>query len=325
MRAPEFWYRPRDAEAQLLSPLGWIYAAAGRVRHAVTVPIKASVPVICIGNLTVGGTGKTPVAIAVAERIKALGYKPGFLTRGYGAQIKGPMTVDPELDDAQTVGDEPLLLAAHAVTVCSPDRPAGARLLASKRVQAVVMDDGFQNPTLAKDLSFIVVDAERGFGNGEVIPAGPLRERVEDGLARAHGIVLIGEGEVELPTTLPVFRAKFVAVEDDEALVRNQRVAAFAGIGMPDKFFATLVNLGATLALARPFPDHHPYSDDELIELLNGAAAANAIPVTTEKDWVRLSPAYRDKVRALRVRVAFDPASATALDALLARCLQPNH
>ncbi len=325
MRAPEFWYRPRDTEAQLLSPLGWIYAAAGRVRHAVTVPIKANVPVICIGNLTVGGTGKTPVAIAVAERIKALGYKPGFLTRGYGAQIKGPMTVDPALDDAQTVGDEPLLLAAHAVTVCSPDRPAGARLLASKRVQAVVMDDGFQNPTLAKDLSFIVVDAERGFGNGEVIPAGPLRERVEDGLARAQGIVLIGEGEVDLPTALPVFRAKFVAVEQDEALVRNQRVAAFAGIGMPDKFFATLVNLGATLALARPFPDHHPYSDAELSELLNGAAAANAIPVTTEKDWVRLSPAYRDKVRALRVRIAFDPASATALDALIARCLQPNH
>ena len=126
MRAPEFWYRPRDTEAQLLSPLGWIYAAAGRVRHAVTVPIKANVPVICIGNLTVGGTGKTPVAIAIAERIKAMGLKPGFLTRGYGANIKGPMAVDPSLDDAAAVGDEPLLLAAHAVTVCSPDRPAGA-------------------------------------------------------------------------------------------------------------------------------------------------------------------------------------------------------
>ena len=324
MRAPEFWYRQRDTEAQLLAPLGWIYAAAGRVRHAVTVPIKATVPVICIGNLTVGGTGKTPVAIAIAERIKALGLKPGFLTRGYGAQIKGAMTVDPALDNAEAVGDEPLLLAAHAVTVCSPDRPAGARLLASKGVQAIIMDDGFQNPSLAKDLSFIVVDAERGFGNGEVIPAGPLRERIEDGLARAQGVILIGDGEVELPSAMPTLRAKFAVLEEDAAAVRGQRVAAFAGIGMPDKFFATLANLRATLALARPFPDHHPYKDDELIELLNGAAAAGAIPITTEKDWVRLGPAFRSKIRALRVRVEFDRASAPFIDNLLAKCLHQN-
>ena len=324
MRAPEFWYRPRDMEAQLLSPLGWIYAAAGRVRHAVTTPVKASVPVICVGNLTVGGTGKTPVAIAIAERVTALGLKPGFLTRAYGAQIKGPMTVDPSLDDATTVNDEPLLLAAHAVTVCSPDRPAGARLLASKRVDAIIMDDGFQNPHLAKDLSFVVVDAERGFGNGEVIPAGPLRERVEDGLARAQGVILIGEGEVELPVKLPVLRAKFVPLEEDAAAIRGRRVAAFAGIGMPDKFFATLANMRATLAMARAFPDHHPYKDDELIDLLNGAAAADALPVTTEKDWVRLSAGFRDKIRALRVRVEFDRASAPILDALLAKCLKPS-
>jgi tetraacyldisaccharide 4'-kinase len=324
MRAPDFWYRPRDTEAQLLSPLGWLYAAAGRVRHAVTVPAKAPVPVICIGNLTVGGTGKTPVAIAIAKRIEALGFKPGFLTRAYGAQIKGPMTVDPSLDDASTVSDEPLLLAAHAVTVCSPDRPAGARLLASKRVQAIVMDDGFQNPSLAKDLSFVVVDAERGFGNGEVIPAGPLRERVEDGLSRAQGVILMGDGELDLPTKVPVFRAKLTPLEEDAAAVRNQRVAAFAGIGMPDKFFATLVNLGATLTIARPFPDHHPYKDDELIDLLNAAAAANALPITTEKDWVRLSPAFRDKIRALRVRVEFDRASAPLLDTLITQCLKPN-
>ena len=324
MRAPDFWYRPRDTEAQLLSPLGWLYAAAGRVRHAVTTPVKAAVPVICIGNLTVGGTGKTPVAIAIAQRIEAMGLKPGFLTRAYGAQIKGPMTVDPTLDDATTVSDEPLLLAAHAVTVCSPDRAAGARLLASKRVQAIVMDDGFQNPGLKKDLSFVVVDAERGFGNGEVIPAGPLRERVEDGLARAQGVVLMGEGEVTLPVALPVFRAKLVPLEEDAAAVRNQRVAAFAGIGMPDKFFATLANLGATLAIARPFADHHPYKDDELIDLINAAAAANAALVTTEKDWVRISPAFRDKIRALRVRAQFDRASAPLLDTLLAKCLKPQ-
>jgi tetraacyldisaccharide 4'-kinase len=324
MRAPDFWYQPRDTEAQLLSPLGWLYAAAGRVRQAVTVPIKASVPVICIGNLTVGGTGKTPVAIAVAERIKAMGLKPGFLTRGYGAQVKGPMAVDPSLDRAEDVGDEPLLLAAHAMTVCSPDRPAGARLLASKRAQAVVMDDGFQNPTLAKDLSLVVVDAERGFGNGEVIPAGPLRERVADGLARAQGVILMGDGEVELPIALPVFRAKFVPIEEDAAAVRGQKVAAFAGIAMPDKFFATLANLGATLALARSFPDHHPYKDDELIELFNRAASAEAIPVTTEKDWVRLSPGFRDKIRMVRVRVLFDEASLPALDELISRCLRQN-
>ena len=324
MRAPDFWYRPRDTEAQLLSPLGWIYAAASRVRHAMATPAKASVPVICVGNLTVGGTGKTPVAIAIAERVQALGLKPGFLTRAYGAQIKGPMTVDAALDDATTVSDEPLLLAAHAVTVCSPDRPAGARLLASKRVDAIIMDDGFQNPSLAKDLSFVVVDAERGFGNGEVIPAGPLRERVEDGLSRAQGVILVGEGEVELPVQLPVLRAKFVPLEEDAAAIRGRRVAAFAGIGMPDKFFATLANMRATLAMARAFPDHHPYKDDELIDLLNGATAADAIPVTTEKDWVRLSAAFRDKIRALRVRVEFDRASAPLLDTLLTKCLKPS-
>jgi len=287
-------------------------------------PFKASVPVICVGNLTVGGTGKTPVAIAIAQRIEALGFKPGFLTRAYGAQIKGPMTVEPALDDVTTVSDEPLLLAAHAVTVCSPDRPAGARVLISKRVQAIVMDDGFQNPSLAKDLSFVVIDAERGFGNGEVIPAGPLRERVADGLARAQGVILMGDGEIELPVKVPVFRAKLAAEDEDAAAVRNQRVAAFAGIGMPDKFFATLANLGATLAVARAFPDHHPYKDDELIDLLNAAASANAVPITTEKDWVRISPAFRDKIRALRVRVEFDRASAPILDALLAKCLKPS-
>ncbi|MBI1211886.1 MAG: tetraacyldisaccharide 4'-kinase [Alphaproteobacteria bacterium] len=324
MRAPDFWYRPRDTEAQLLSPLGWLYAAAGRMRRAMATPSKASVPVICIGNLTVGGTGKTPVAIAIAKRVEALGMKPGFLTRAYGAHIKGPMAVDPTLDDATTVSDEPLLLAAHAVTVCSPDRPAGARLLVSKRVQAIIMDDGFQNPRLQKDLSLIVVDAERGFGNGEVIPAGPLRERVADGLARAQGVVLMGEGEVDLPVPLPVFRAKLVPLDEDAALVRNQRVAAFAGIGMPDKFFATLANLGATLAIARPFPDHHPYKDDELIDLLNAATAANAQLITTEKDWVRISPAFRDRIRALRVRVQFDRASAPLLDTLISKCLKPQ-
>jgi tetraacyldisaccharide 4'-kinase len=324
MRAPDFWYRPRDTEAQLLSPLGWLYAAVVRLRHAITVPVKAPVPVICVGNLTVGGTGKTPVAVAIAERIAAMGLKPGFLTRGYGGQIKGPMTVDSDLDTADVVGDEPLLLAAHAVTVCSPDRPAGARLLASKRVQAIVMDDGFQNPSLAKDLSFVVVDAERGFGNGEVVPAGPLRERVADGLARAQAVVLIGEGDIELPRPLPKLRAKFMPLEEDAAAVRGRKVAAFAGIAMPDKFFATLANLRAVLAIARPFPDHHPYKEDELIDLLNGAAAADALPVTTEKDWMRLSHAFRGKIRALRVRIEFDRASAPLLDTLLKTCLQPN-
>jgi tetraacyldisaccharide 4'-kinase len=157
-----------------------------------------------------------------------------------------------------------------------------------------------------------------------VIPAGPLRERVEDGLARAQGVIIMGEGEIELPVPLPVFRAKLVPVDEDAAFVRNQRVAAFAGIGMPDKFFATLVNLGASLAIARAFPDHHPYKDDELIELLNAAAAAGAVPVTTEKDWVRIGPAFRGKIRALRVRAQFDRASAPLLDSLIAKCLKPQ-
>lgn len=321
MRAPDFWYRPRDTEAQLLSPLGWVYATVGRVRHAVTIPIKTSVPVICIGNLTVGGTGKTPVAIAVAKALQARGLKVAFLLRGYGAKLLGAMVVDPAQDHATDVGDEALLLARTAMTIASPDRPAGARLAISRGAQVIVMDDGFQNPSLHKDLSFVVVDAARGFGNGAVVPAGPLREPIDEGLARAGAVILMGEGDVPLPLPRPTLRAKLTPHTDDAAAFKGQTVAAMAGIGAPEKFFATLQNVGATLAFSRAFPDHHPFKDDEIAAFLRDAAALNAKPATTEKDMTRIPAQFRDQISTLRVEVEFDTPSRALLNDLLDQCL----
>jgi tetraacyldisaccharide 4'-kinase len=317
VRPPEFWERGSPL-ALLLQPAAATYALAGRLRRAAARPWRAPVPVLCVGALTAGGAGKTPTALALAAALRARGRAPHFLTRGYGGAARGPLLVQPGLHDAAAVGDEPLLLAAAAPCWVARDRVAGARAAVAAGAEAVVMDDGFQNPYLAKDLSLLAIDGAHGFGNGRVLPAGPLREPVRDALGRADAVVLIGPDETGIASWLscPVLGARLVPGADAMNL-RGQRVLAFAGIGRPSKLFATLRSLGAELLEQRSLPDHHPYTAAEIDALLHRAEQLNAVPVTTAKDAVRLPSAACSAVRVLTVELAWD--DVPALDALLAR------
>lgn len=312
MRAPRFW-QAGGPLAALLAPLGRLYAALGRRRRQ-AVPWRAPCPVICVGNLSAGGSGKTPTALALAERLTALGRRPVFLTRGYGGRERGPLLVEPARHDAAAVGDEPLLLAAAAPTVVARDRAAGAAL-AARQGDVIVMDDGFQNPALHKNLSLLVFDGGQGIGNGRCLPAGPLREGLAEGLARADACLLIGEDATGLAPRLagrPLLRA---SLEPQGSELKGQRVLAFAGIGRPEKFFESLRALGAGLAGTRSFGDHHPYRAAEIEALRAEAARAGARLVTTAKDLVRLPPELREGIAVLAVRLVF--ADRDALDALL--------
>jgi tetraacyldisaccharide 4'-kinase len=315
---PEFW-RGRGLLSTLLQPLAWAYGAGAAARHAAARGWRAGVPVICVGNLVAGGAGKTPVVLALAERLRARGRSPHILSRGYGGGLKGPVAVDPQRHDAAEVGDEPLLLAAAAPTWVARDRVAGARAAIAAGADLLLLDDGLQNPRLAKTLSLVVVDGAYGFGNGRMLPAGPLREPVAAGLARAHAVVRMGADEAGLAPLLAgrtVLGARLVALDAER--LRSAAVVAFAGIARPEKFFALLEAAGARLIERRRFPDHHPYASAELGDLRRRRdAVAGARLVTTAKDWVRLSPAWRAEVGVLRVAVAW--ADEAALDRLLAR------
>ncbi len=322
MRTPGFWYGSGGpAGAALgwaLAPLGALYGLAGRLRMASGRPERAGAPVICVGNLVAGGAGKTPVCIAVAEALRARGAVPAFLTRGHGGRERGPLAVDPGTHDSAAVGDEALLLAAHGPCWVARDRPAGARAAVAAGASVLVMDDGFQNPSLAKDLSLIVVDGAVGFGNGHLVPAGPLREPVARGLARAGAVVVVGEDragvERRVAGALPVLHARLEPAEEARALA-GRTVLAFAGIGRPGKFFATLEALGARVVERAAFADHHPYRPEEVLALSDRAAALGALPVTTAKDAVRLPDDLRALVRVVPVRAVWrEPA---ALDRLL--------
>ncbi|MBW8728376.1 MAG: tetraacyldisaccharide 4'-kinase [Inquilinus limosus] len=320
MKTPGFWYRPRATPAAwLLAPAGAVYDAASRLRRALATPQHAPVPVVCIGNLVAGGAGKTPVALALGRRLAEIGIDVHFLSRGHGGSLAGPVRVDPGRHSAAEVGDEPLLLARAAPAWVSRDRPAGARAAAAAGARLILMDDGFQNPSLAKDLSLLVVDGS-GFGNGLILPAGPLRERPADGLKRADALVVMGPDRAGIAALaarhrLPALGARLVPSPEDAARLRGRKVLAFAGIGRPEKFFATLAELGAEVVTRIPFPDHHAYTPDEVMRLVETAQERQAVPVTTEKDLVRLPADARAMVEALRVELAWgDPA---AVDAVL--------
>jgi tetraacyldisaccharide 4'-kinase len=314
MRPPEFWRRSGGA-ARLLAPLGQAYALGARLRRRFVRPAQAGLPVICIGKLVTGGAGKTPTALAVAERLLALGRRPAFLTRGYGGSEPGPLVVDPARHDAAAVGDEALLLAARHPTVVARRRPAGAVLARATGADVVVMDDGFQNPSLAKTLSLLVIDGEQGLGNGRLLPAGPLREPAAEGLARAQAVVLIGAADASLKGCLAGRELLAARLEPLSPSLAGQRLLAFAGIGRPEKFFATVTGLGAALVARRAFPDHHRYRAGELAALRQEAADMQAELLTTEKDWLRLPVHERQGIAMLPVRLAF--AEPARLDRLL--------
>ncbi len=319
MRAPEFWSES-GALARLLTPLGAAYDLVGGLRQTLAKPVGCGLPVICVGNLVAGGAGKTPVALALARRLEAAGRAVQFLTRGYGGRAAGPLRVDPACHDAAEVGDEALLLAAAAPTWLARDRAAGAQAAARDGAGVIVMDDGFQNPSLRKDLSLLVVDGGYGFGNGRVMPAGPLREASERALGRADAVVLLEADRTgmaqRLGARLPLLAARLVPAPGAPELA-GRRVLAFAGIGRPGKFFATLTGLGAELAETRAFPDHYRYRPGDIEALLDRARALGAAPITTEKDRLRLPASLAAGIEVLPVEVAWqDP---EALDGLLAR------
>ena len=340
---PSWWYVPvPDGRARLLAPLGRLYGWIGERRFRRRQAYRSRFPVICVGNFTAGGTGKTPLAILIAELLKARGQSPVFLTRGYGGSAPGPAWVDEEAPAAaHRFGDEPLLLTRVAPTLVSRDRKAGVLMLeaSGRKVDAVIMDDGLQNPALAKDFAIAVVDGARGLGNGEVIPAGPLRASMEFQLGLVDAIVVRepqgkADGEPEGVHALlkrrfpgPVLEARTEA-QGDTSWLAERPVVAFAGIVNPQRFYALLESLGASLIERVTFPDHHVVSLKEAERLLRLAAEGSAQLVTTEKDWVRLKggacvpEALVQATRPLPITLAFEARHLERLTSLIEAATQ---
>ncbi len=323
MREPAFWWRP--GTGLMLSPLGGLYGLVAALRMRGKGQ-RAGVPVICLGNLTVGGAGKTPAALGVAHLLLAAHERVFFLTRGYGGRLSGPVRVDPAKHTAKAVGDEPQLLARLAPTIVARDRVAGALAARRDGATVIVMDDGFQNPALEKDLSILLVDARRGIGNGRVIPAGPLRAPLRTQIANAQALVIVDavsdvSSDVGKVTDrarrrgLAIFHAR---LEPDRATVEaigKAKVLAFAGIGNPEKFFATLTDAGITIGERAAFADHHRFTAAEARALLKRADDANLVLLTTEKDLARLAGVKRlaalaARAHALPVRLVVEEAEA---------------
>lgn len=304
MKAPGFW-KKKGIVSSLLAPLGWMWGigAACRTRFA-TAPVTVGIPVICIGNLVAGGAGKTPLALALGSRIK----NAHFLTRGYGGWEKGPLRVDRSRHDYHQVGDEALLLAEVAPTWVAKDRVSGARAAVDAGARCLIMDDGLQNPSLAKTLSLLVVDGPAGFGNEQCLPAGPLREPLSQALKRIHGVVIVGEDRHRIAPRVspcPVLKAHLIPETESETL-RNQRVVAFAGIGRPAKFFHTLERLGAQIVKTYTFPDHHPYQPQEIAQLQAISERYSATLLTTTKDLMRVPPHQRHLMGVLHVDLTWN-------------------
>ncbi len=324
LQAPSFWYAPRGALGRLwpklLSPLACLYAAAVRQRFSMHYPVPMDRPVICVGNVVAGGAGKTPVVMALVALLQERGMNPHILSRGYGGSEEGPLQVSPQRDTAEDVGDEPLLLVEAAPTWVARNRALGVQAAIDTGATVIVMDDGFQNPSFFKDVSVLVIDGLAGLGNGQVMPAGPLREEFSAAIARCDAVVIVGEDRhhvsariAGLRADLPVFTAR-LAPAIDAPDVAGQAVYAFAGIGRPEKFRQTLEAAGATVEGWAQFPDHYPYVEEDLAEMMASARARGVSVYTTAKDHVRLPAALRAEITPFAVQLTLDQP-----DALVAR------
>ena len=315
--APPFWWEKPDWRAMLLSPLSAVYGAVAQRRMDNAKPDMIDLPVLCVGNLTVGGGGKTPSSVAIANAAKRMKLKPGVVSRGYGGIGTGARIVDAEHDLARHVGDEPLLIAQHAPVAVSANRLAGARLLQEQGVNFIILDDGFQSMRLRSDFNLVVVDARRGIGNGHVIPGGPLRAPVLPQLRHADAVLRVGDGDAAdaiIRQAAKAGKAIYVAatIPAKKMQLSGKRMLAFAGIADPEKFYDSVTRAGGVISLARNWPDHHFYADDELSELYNTAQAGDLIMVTTEKDAMRLRNGSQIARKVLetalvfKVEIAFD-------------------
>ena len=326
MREPWFWRGGLDPKSRqaapmtraLLTPVAALYAWAGARRIRRATPFRPEIPVICVGNLTLGGAGKTPVCAALRARLAVTGLRAATLSRGWKGRLDGPLRVDPDAHGAADVGDEPLLLSLSGESWIGRDRPAAIAAMQADGVACVIMDDGHQNSSVAKALSLVVIDAASPFGNGHVFPKGPLREPVAAGLARADAVILMGDGDIPpavRAASLPVLRAAL----RPSGPVPPGPLVAFAGIGRPDKFFEGLKAAGADLVDAVPYPDHHVFTPGELGWLARLAAERGGRLITTEKDFVRIPADQRTAITAFPVTARFDAAAEAALDDLLSR------
>tara|TARA_R100000005_G_scaffold91925_1_gene64795 strand:- start:3880 stop:4869 length:990 start_codon:yes stop_codon:yes gene_type:complete len=310
MKTPAFWAQGGGhLMPLLLSPLACLYGGVSRLHRGIQRRHNVAVPVICVGNVVAGGAGKTPVAIAIARMFIARGLRPHFLSRGYGGALEGPVRVVLDVHKFTEVGDEPLILAEFAPTWVAKDRLAGAETAARNGADVIIMDDGFQNPVLHKDFSLLVLDAEYGVGNGRLLPAGPLRESLPNALGRCDAVVLV-EGD-KYPTIInrlkinkPVYNSTLIPTASGEPL-SGQKVVAFAGIGRPEKFFKSLAGAGCELMHSFSYPDHHVYTADEMMKMVERAAREKAALVTTRKDYVRLPMEARMMVSVFDVDMVF--------------------
>jgi tetraacyldisaccharide 4'-kinase len=317
MREPDFWYRPPSWKSHLLRPLGAFYGAIA-ARRLQRIGFDAGIPVFCIGNYHLGGAGKTPTVLALAGILRDLGETPVVLSRGYGGRLHGPVMVDPVRHVAADVGDEPLMIAQSVPVTVARERVGGVALARSQGASVIVMDDGFQNPAIAKDASLIVIDGARGLGNGSVFPSGPLRASLSPQLELTDALVVIGDGSAADAIAAavaslgkPVLHGHLVADPAVAATLAGKRVLAFAGIGDPSRFFRTLRASGIEVVRERAFADHHAFSKAEVDALLGEAARDALTLVTTEKDLARLRgagglPAWAREVVPFPVTLAFD-------------------
>ena len=308
MRPPDFWYEDDSFLARALDPIGRLVGAITSAR-AERPGWRAPIPVISVGGVTVGGSGKTPAARSIASLLKSMGERPAVVLRGYGGGLSGPTLVDPARHTAADVGDEALLHAADGPTWIARRRRQGLEEAAAAGATIAVLDDGHQHPGLIRDVSFLVVDGSDPFGNGQVIPAGPCRESPNAAARRATALVIVGDDETELaaraPSHLTVLRARLEPGPEAAAL-KGRRVVAFAGIGNPRKFFRTLESLGAEVAARHPFEDHHRFDLSDIQPILDEAFALDAVPVTTVKDAVRLPPDQQQQVNVVTTTFKWD-------------------